>query len=208
MENAGSRWHESGQVLVLLKNTYRHNTTQTGNGTGLLNKCAEPDLERSELGQSDKEIRKVYRENYRELIRYACRRVGSFEAAQDVVQQAFTNTLTEIERGAHIRNMAAFLQSCVHNICANSLRRDPMQLINDELCRSTGNSTEASVELREKWREVTTAVNGLGSNQRCAFVMAEFNGLECREIAGKMNCTTETVWQLLSRARRQIRETV
>ena len=191
---------------MLLKDDHRPNATRAGNGSGLLDGCAEPDLEKSELGQGVKEIREVYRENSPELIRYARKWLGSSEAAQDVVQQAFTNTLTAIEQGARIRNMVGFLQRCVHNICVNSKRHDPPETIDDELCRLTEKSTEASAELRARWREVSSAVDSLGPDQRCVFVLAELKGLKCKEIAREMNCTTETVWQLLSRARKQIRD--
>ena len=177
-------------------------------GLDLSDRQTEPDLDRTnfELDRVIEEIHTVYRENYRDLIRYARRRAGSLEAAQDAVQQAFTNTLTATEQGARISNMAAFLQRCVRNICVNNARRDPPDSIDDELSRLTEKSTEASVELREKWRKVTSAVDGLGPSQRCAFVLAEFKGLECKEIAREMDCSTETVWQLLSRARKQIRD--
>ena len=177
-------------------------------GPDLSDTQTEPYIERTsfELDQIVEEIHAVYRENYRDLIRYARRRAGSFEAAQDVVQQAFTNTLTATEQGARIRNMSAFLQRCVRNICVNNARRDPPESIDEELSRLTEKSTEASVELREKWRKVAKAVDGLGLSQRRAFVLAEFNGLECKEIASRMGCSTETVWKLLSRARKQIRD--
>ncbi len=187
---------------------YGPEITQGNYGLDLSDRQKELDLEgtNSELDQIIEEIHKVYRENYRQLIRYARRRAGSLEAAQDVVQQAFTNTLTATEQGARISNMAAFLQRCVRNICVNNARRDPPESIDDELSRLTEKSTEASVELREKWRKVAKAVDRLGSSQRCAFVLAEFLGLGCKEIAREMDCSTETVWQLLSRARRQIRD--
>ncbi len=187
---------------------YRSSPTQTGDGCELSDERTEFELERTdlELNQSIEEIHRVFKEDYQELIRYARKRARSSEAAQDVVQQAFANTLTAIERGARIRNMAAFLQRCVRNICVNNARRDPPESIDEELNRLTEKSIEASVELREEWREVATAVDELGSNQRCAFVLAELKGLECREIADRMNCSTETVWQLLSRARKQIRK--
>ena len=151
------------------------------------------------------EIRQVFGENYRYLIQYARNRVDSLEGAQDIVQQAFVNTLTSIERGAEIRNMSGFLHRCVHNLCINASRREPPLALDEELCLMTERSAAASAEVRDHWREVEEVVDNLAPSQRYAFLLAEVNGYGYDEIAESMGRSVESVRQLLSRARRIIR---
>ncbi len=151
------------------------------------------------------EIRQVFGENYRYLVQYARNRVDSLEGAQDIVQQAFANTLTSIERGAEIRNMSGFLHRCVHNLCINASRREPPLALDEELCLMTERSAAASAEVRDHWREVEEVVDNLAPSQRYAFLLAEVNGYGYDEIADSMGRSVESVRQLLSRARRIIR---
>ncbi len=97
---------------------------------------------------------RIYSENYDDHIRYARIRVGSTEAAQDVVQQAFANTLNAVENGAQINNVGGFVRRCVHNLCVNRLFREPALSLEERLHEMTDKSTAASAELRERWREV------------------------------------------------------
>ncbi len=178
----------------------RHNEATGLNGQKLFETSSSAEVERKV-----KEIRRVYGENYRYLVQYARNRVDSLEGAQDIVQQAFTNTLIAIERGAEIRSMSGFLHRCVHNLCINASRRDPPLALDEELCLLTERSAAASVEEQERWREVEGVVDQLAPSQRYAFLMAEVKGYGYDEIAQSMDRSVESVRQLLSRARRIIR---
>ncbi len=152
-------------------------------------------------------------DTYKDLLGYACKVVESPEVAEDVVQQAFANTLTAVERGAEIKNMGGFLYRCVHNLCVNNARQRPHLSLGDEPYAEVENltadltelSTATSVEIRERWSEVEGAVDQLAPNQRNAFLLAEVRGYRYDEIAESMNRSTSSVRQLISRARQNIR---
>ena len=164
------------------------------------------------LDRSVGDIHRVFTEDREDLVRYSRSRVKSPEAAQDIVQQAFTNTLTAVTRGVRIRDMSSFLRRCVHNLSVNYTVSDSPLELDEELFvlteksgRLTEKSAAASAEIGRQWHAVASALDGLSPSQRHAFVLAELQGLGCEEIAESMNCSTGAVWQLLFRARREIR---
>ncbi len=143
---------------------------------------------------------RIYSENYEDHVRYARIRVGSTEAAQDVVQQAFANTLNAVEHGAQINNIGGFVRRCVHNLCVNRLFREPALSLEERLHEMTDKSTAASAELRERWREVESVIDRLPVNQRNVFLMAEIKGYSYKEMAESMELSVGSVRQLLNRA--------
>ena len=153
-------------------------------------------------------VRRVFLDSYDELIRHASRRVRSSDVAQDIVQQAFANTLTAVEQGVQVNNMKGFLHRCVHNLCVNLTLRQPQLSIEEQILDMTHDSTEASAELRERWREVSSALGKLAPAARDVFVSAELKGHSSEEIAERMDRSVNAVRQLLYRARRDIRANV
>ncbi len=153
-------------------------------------------------------VHRIYSENYEDHVRYARIRVGSTEAAQDVVQQAFANTLNAVEQGAQIDNVGGFVRRCVHNLCVNRRFREPAFSLEERLHEMTDKSTAASAELRERWREVESVIDRLPVNQRNVFLMAEIKGYSYKEMAESMDLSVGSVRQLLNRARNKIRARV
>ncbi len=172
------------------------------------NGLPEGDAERNLVAFHD-----ACQETYKDLIGYACGVVESAELAQDIVQQAFANTLVVVERGGQIQNMGGFLYRCVHNLCVNNARRKSVLSLSDEPYIEVENLTvelpekspAATVEISEKWREIEGIVDQLAPNQRNVFILAELKGYGYDEIAESMNRSTNSVRQLLSRARQKIR---
>ena len=185
----------------------------TSNATRANGKAVPADRrEGSIFGRTDletdrfvEEIHSAYGESYQDLLTYARRRVKSLEEAHDIVQQAFTNTLTAVEQGTRIRNVGGFLYRCVQNLCVDHELVEPPLVLDEEIFSMPEEPTVAFTELKLQCREVNSALDGLAPDKRRAFVLAELKGLGCKEIAESMGRSTESVWQLLSRARREIR---
>ena len=175
---------------------------------------SERALSNVEVERSLDELRQACDETYKELLGYAFNLVESPETAQDIVQQAFANTLSVIERGGEVRNMGGFLYRCVRNLCVNNSRLKPLVSLGDEpyieaenlTMELTDISPAISAEIMETWRQVEGVVDKLTPNQRHAFLLAELRGYGYDEIAESMNRSTNSVRQLLSRARKKIRK--
>ena len=152
-------------------------------------------------------------QTYKDLLGYACKKVESPEAAEDIVQQAFANTLAIVERGGEVRNMGGFLYRCVHNLCVNNARRRLLVSLGDEPYIEVENLAMELIETcpavtaenKETWRQIEGVVDQMVPNQRNAFLLAEVRGYGYDEIAESMDRSTNSVRQLLSRARKKIR---
>ena len=144
-------------------------------------------------------------ETYQDLFCYARSMVESSDASEDIVQEAFTNTLTAIEKGVQIDNMGGFLYRCVRNLCVNHVSRDPKHSTTEDILLVEEQSAAASAELRYRWQKVEDTVDKLPSSQRNAFLLAEVRGLHYDEIAALMDRSTNSVRQLLNRAREKVR---
>ncbi len=187
---------------------------QAGNAA---NGAAEYAAASGATGQHDTEVRKAmlalgtaHRENYRDLVAYARSRVGSQANAQDVVQQAFVNTLAAIERGVQINYMPGYLQRSVSNLCISYSRRDQPESIEGQLHRigQTGKSAEESAEIHEQLHDIDLVLDEMPRSQRYAFLQAELRGIEQKEIAQEMNRSIGSVRQLVSRARLKVKTRV
>ncbi len=158
-------------------------------------------------------VRDAYRENYHHLYQYAYSIVGSRELAHDSVQQAFANTLATVEQGDRVENMGGFIKRCVRNVCLDQMRREqPVSLeyelpLEHETDFRLERSTAASAEIKARWHKIRSVIDQLPPNQRRAFILLELRGLGYDEIAEVMDRSTESVRQLLSRARQRVRST-
>ncbi len=166
----------------------------------------EPDLSELDIDSNTDDLRRACgEETYQDLLCYSRSLVQSTEAAEDIVQQAFTNTMTAIERGVQIDNMGGFLYRCVRNLCVNHVSREPRHSRTEEIMLVAEQSAASSAELRYRWQKVEDTVDKLPSSQRYAFLLAEVRGLHYDEIADLMDRSTNSVRQLLNRAREKVR---
>ncbi len=166
---------------------------------------SSPDVELELDGNIEGCRQAAGQDTYQDLFCYARSIVESAEASEDIVQQAFTNTLTAIERGAQIDNMGGFLYRCVRNLCVNHVSREPKHSPTDEIFLVTEQSAASSAELRYRWQKVEDTLDQLPSSQRDAFLLAEVRGLRYDEIANVLGRSTSSVRQLLNRARETVR---
>ncbi len=159
----------------------------------------------TELGKTLEALYDAYRKNYSDLVGYSYMIVRSEDVAQDVVQQAFTNTLTAIEGGSHVGTMGGFIYRCVHNLSMNYVSRERKHASIDDSPPPIERSAAATAEARGRWQRVQDTLDTLPANQRYAFLLAEVRGLHYDEIGEAIGRSTSAVRQLLNRARGKVR---
>ncbi len=156
----------------------------------------------------------AHRENYINFFRYAVSLIGSQELAHDIVQQAFTNTLSTVERGHRVDNISGFLKRCVRNICLDSMRREHLVSLEQDVFDNKEHdilierSTGSVAEIRDRCRKVERIIDELPPSQRSVFLLVELRGLRYEEVADVLDSSIDSVRQLLYRARQQVRTTV
>lgn len=170
--------------------------------SGAMKSTSVPD---TELGNNLEALYDAYRKNYSDLIGYSYMIVRSEDVAQDVVQQAFTNTLSTIEGGSQIGTMGGFIYRCVHNLSMNYVGRERKHASIEDSPPPIEQSAAATAEARGRWQRVQDTLDTLPPNQRYVFLLAEVRGLHYDEIADALGRSTSAVRQLLNRARGKVR---
>ena len=159
-----------------------------------------------EVRAQTKELSTYFRHSYHLLYGQALGMVGSPEVAEDVVQEAFTNTSERIRAGTKIANFNSWLRCCVQNISIKHLRRKPALPLQEELEIGGYVVPVELVHTKQRFEDVCRAIDRLAPAQKSALILAEIRGMAHRDIAEVMNRSEGSVRQLISRARNRVRE--
>lgn len=155
-----------------------------------------------------KELTDHYQDSYEQLHKQAYKIVDSLETADDVVQDAFANTASAIAQGKIIDNLSGWLNRCVYNCAVNYYERGgpkPHSLGGIFNLVDEGSSVELAHSKILCNEKVLKALNEITPTQRLAFLLSEMRGLNHSEIAEIIGCSTNSVAQLLMRARSHLR---
>lgn len=151
-------------------------------------------------------LTRYYDDHSEDLRRYAYVIVKDHALAEDVVQQAFLNTLSSLERGTSILSLSAWMHRCVRNLALEQLRHGPTQELDEASHIATPLSTIDELHVRERWRSVTKAIDLMPNHYRETFLMAELKGLSYEEIASATDRSVGSIRQILRRARKHVHD--
>ena len=151
-----------------------------------------------------------FEENRAHLQKVAYRMLGSFDAAEDAVQEAWLR-LSRTENN-HIENLGGWLTTVVARICLDVLRarhskREELYGLNiPDFIVSPENGPEHEVALADSvGLALLIVLDTLTPAERLAFVLHDMFALPFEEIAGIVGRSTGAARQLASRARRRVR---
>ena len=143
------------------------------------------------------DISALYQAEVRRLRAIVRRIVGSQGAAEDVVQQAFTNLLRVGAPPTQVN--AGYITRAAHNLALNHLRdarrRAQMELTGLELehIPDPRPTPEMIVMYRRELERLLQAIAALPERRRQAFVLKRLEGLSYDEIAERMGTSRNTV---------------
>lgn len=143
------------------------------------------------------DISALYQAEVRRLRAIVRRIVGSQGAAEDVVQQAFTNLLRMGAPPTQVN--AGYITRAAHNLALNHLRdarrRAQMELTGLELehIPDPRPTPEMIVMYRRELERLLQAIAALPERRRQAFVLKRLEGLSYDEIAERMGTSRNTV---------------
>jgi RNA polymerase sigma-70 factor (ECF subfamily) len=141
------------------------------------------------------------------VYRSAARLAGPNVDPEDVVQEVFL----VVDRRLHTFDGSCQVTTWLYGITFNVARtmrktlwrrqaRDVAQVPEDS------RTDPDSVELREARRIAFEILEAMPPKKRDVFILAEFEGLSCDEIAPVVGAKTETVWSRLHYARKEFSE--
>jgi RNA polymerase sigma-70 factor (ECF subfamily) len=141
------------------------------------------------------------------LRRYARALLRDPDGADDLVQDCLERALSRRHLWHGGLGLRPWLFRILQNIYANELRalraRPPHQPIDDVRDLPNG---RAGHDARVELREMETALNLLGEEQRQVILMVALTGLSYRDCADALDVPVGTVMSRLSRGRERLRE--
>ncbi|GHG92993.1 RNA polymerase sigma factor [Pseudodonghicola xiamenensis] len=145
----------------------------------------------------------TYLSNRLVLIDYAFRLLGSREAAEDVVQEAYIRFASGPE---HMRHPRAYLFRVVRNLALNLRRRDHyerrqlQQEVPDWGLPAALPAPEETVRFGEGVQRVMRGLSRLSEDQRVALRMHRIGGHSMKEIAAHLGVSERTAYRLAQTA--------
>ncbi len=133
--------------------------------------------------------------------------VGSYEAAQDISQDAFVRVFRNLQRFDTKKNFYTWLYQIVVNLCIDHLRKeshkraadlDEVGGVPDEEHKQPLPATSRT-EMRGR---VQKTLNSLPPKYKAVLTLRDIQGFSCEEISQIVGCTNATVRWRLHRARK------
>ena len=159
------------------------------------------------IADGDEKSFEILVNTYSDLLgTYIFRLTHSRETAEEIVQDIFMKIWMHREGLREVNNFHAWLYIMSKNQAINALRK----LINEQSKRFAVSETlyQANTENNE-WRDeklsiIETAITHLPPQQKKVYLLHRREGFSYKEIASKMNISTETVKKYLQYATRSI----
>lgn len=139
-----------------------------------------------------------------QLLRY-CSRILPDGRGEDAVQQAFLKAYNAIHADTTPLSLRSWLFGIAHNVSLNVLRQRGGDHESLDAVSAGAEDADATIERRERFREVLAAVAALPPSQRDALLLRELEGRGHEEIARELGVSGGAARQLISRARNGIR---
>ena len=136
----------------------------------------------------------TYDRHQRELFTFALRACHDHEAAEDLVQEAFTRLIVEVEAGRTPHSIRAWLYRVVANLVVSRWRRtSTAERRSGALAAGEPDPGPEPAYLdHERQRDIDEALGELDADARTALLMAAsgFNGMEIAEAIGRSGTAT------------------
>lgn len=168
---------------------------------------SDGDIVRAVLA-GDRERYAVLVERYRDrYARYAARMLGSTDAAEDAVQDAFLRAYDQLAQCQDPDKFLGWFFLILRNRCFAEQRKNKAHVSLDAATTvPAGNRSDDGTETAERRRALQSALLQLTAEQREVFVLKHVEGLSYGEIAERLNTSVPSLKMRMHRAYDALRE--
>ena len=147
----------------------------------------------------------VYRAHFDFVYRQAARLGGPGFDAEDAVQEVFLVVQRKLHTFDGSSAMTTWLYGITLNVVRRARRRARVRRLFEVLnpAREEAPGGPDRVEVDEARKIAYGVLDKLSAKHREVFILSEFEGLTCEEIARVSDCKVETVWSRLHYARKE-----
>lgn len=157
--------------------------------------------------KAKKDIDDAFRRYYRPLCLYAMHYLHDMALAEDIVQDCFTALWERMTANKDVSNVKAYLYMMVRNHCYDLLKKEGQSDGNLLLSDLEDNISDEECEERSLIEaRLWTAIDSLPERCREVFLLSKRDGLKYKEIADKLNISTNTVENQISKALKTLKE--
>jgi len=142
------------------------------------------------------------------LRRFALKRCGKPEQADDLVQETMARALINRDKFKHGTNIGAWLVTILRNTHLNQIRKSKREQVGMDEEWEASLSAPATQEHHIALIEVDRALNKLSAEHKDVLLTAGLDGESYKAVAERCDCPVGTVRSRLSRARRKLHETL
>ena len=169
--------------------------------------AADGDIVRAVLA-GDRERYAQLVERYRDrYARYAARMLGSMDAAEDAVQDAFVRAYDQLAQCKEPEKFVGWFFLILRNRCFAEQRRNrtsaSLEAADDV---AAADRTDGGAETAEQRRALQLALLDLTPDQREVFVLKHVEGLSYSEIADRLSTSVPSLKMRMHRAYDKLRE--
>jgi RNA polymerase sigma-70 factor (ECF subfamily) len=165
--------------------------------------------EKPELDVPALTLESVYREHFDFVYRKATRLGGPGIDAEDAAQEVFVIVARKLDTFDGSSLVTTWLYGITLNVVRALRRRARLRRLFESESADAADVPVRSVdraEVMEAHRIAYQILDKLAPKKREVFILAEFEGLSCEEIANLVGTKTETVWSRLHYARKEFAE--
>jgi RNA polymerase sigma-70 factor (ECF subfamily) len=132
------------------------------------------------------------------LVRYAFRRLGNIQDAEDAVQEVFVRGYVQMQGGRRVSDALAYLYRMAANVCTDVLRRRkrargwPQRATNEPIADG-GRSVADEALKQESVQRIERLVARLPRRQAEVVRLRVWDGLRFEEIAQVLGCPVSTI---------------
>jgi RNA polymerase sigma-70 factor (ECF subfamily) len=166
------------------------------------------DREKSRSQPVELTLEDVYRDHFDFVFRQASRLGGPGIDAEDAAQEVFMVVARKLDTFDSTSLITTWLYGITLNIVRSQRRRARIRRLfelGEEKSEVPVRSLDRA-EVVDAHRIAYAILDKLAPKKREAFILAEFEGLSCEEIAALTGSKTETIWSRLHYARKEFGE--
>lgn len=154
------------------------------------------------------EYEKTFLDLYRPLCLYALNITGTYEEAEDIVQQLFADIWEKMCANAFpVINLKSYLFKSVKNRSLNYCNKEHQQLPLSEHNQQIAdeNTEEEQIRTAEREARLWDLIDALPRERRTIFLMAKQKGMKYSDIARELHISIKTVENQMGHALKALR---
>ncbi|WP_236986122.1 RNA polymerase sigma factor [Marinagarivorans cellulosilyticus] len=152
-------------------------------------------------------LKLLYAKHKEELLRFALRKLGSPDDAEEIVQDTFHNMMN-VESAETLENPRAYLYKTAHNLALNRLRQGNHHSSYLQQCDDTATtvSLERSVIAEDALEHIRATVTKLPTTTQQVFYMSRIEGKTYAAISHELKISVSSVEKHMMKTLKILRE--